>query len=619
MWGVWFRRMRHLTTGDWFVERYQSKSLGAAYAFFGITFYMLYLSVAFSAVGKVCEPLLGEEFAGSNPEQWLVPLIGFVVILYGVLGGLKAAYWTDLIQGVFIILLSVLLIPFGLDLLVENFGDSRIEGTMDGFRHMHEQVPQAFFELTGGQFPFYYVFCIFLINLVGIVVQPHFIATGGGSAKSENSARVGLVVGNFLKRFCTVGWALTGVIMLALLSVNPEIGQDPDQVWGHAAIQILGPLNIGLVGLMLACLLAALMSSADCYMLVGSALVVRNGYAAYINPNGTEKQYLLVGRIVAFLIIAGAVTFSLLQYDVFQQLKAAWEIPAVFAAPFWFGMFWRRATKAAAWLTVSFAVVVFYVLPMALPSVLPDLATNERFTVTTDFVTVTTTRAASPADVARRQIEIDKWRAGEEKTEAEPKALTLGELFRPAPTKTGGKSVYFSGDPKIAEGSPSTRIVVSRVVDDNGTETVVERYADEVRLVGQGFFKLDFLLYDLMGIDLRSLSNPAMESLRLPPRIITPFIVMFLLCLVTRRGDPEALDRFYVKMKTPTEPDPEADRLELEKSYKDPSRFDDKKMFPGTELEIQKPTTADIVGFILSWIGVFGVIGLLVWVTGLGA
>ncbi len=41
---VWYRRMRHLTLGDWFVERYQSKSLGAAYALFAILFYMFYLS-----------------------------------------------------------------------------------------------------------------------------------------------------------------------------------------------------------------------------------------------------------------------------------------------------------------------------------------------------------------------------------------------------------------------------------------------------------------------------------------------------------------------------------------------------------------------------------------------
>ena len=251
---VWYRRMRHLTIGDWFVERYESRALGAAYSGFGIVFYMLYLSVAFTAVSKVCEPLIFTGVATEFPlKYYLLPIIGLVVIVYGALGGLRAAYWTDLIQGFFIILLSVLLIPFGLSLLVENFGDPQNEGFLAGFRILHEQLPATAFELHGGEFPLYYIFCIIILNLTGIVVQPHFIATGGGSAKTENSARVGLVVGNFLKRFCTVGWALTGLIMLALLSVDPEIGRDPDKVWGLAAVKLLGPAEIGLVGLMVAC------------------------------------------------------------------------------------------------------------------------------------------------------------------------------------------------------------------------------------------------------------------------------------------------------------------------------------------------------------------------------
>ena len=48
---VWYRRMRHLTLGDWYAERYDSKSLGAAYALFGILFYFFWCSVMISAVG----------------------------------------------------------------------------------------------------------------------------------------------------------------------------------------------------------------------------------------------------------------------------------------------------------------------------------------------------------------------------------------------------------------------------------------------------------------------------------------------------------------------------------------------------------------------------------------
>ena len=85
---VWYRRMRHLTLGDWFVERFESRGLGAAYSAFGIIFYMLYLSVAFTAVSKVCEPLIAPGSTDGSLKFYLLPAIGLVVIIYGVLGGL---------------------------------------------------------------------------------------------------------------------------------------------------------------------------------------------------------------------------------------------------------------------------------------------------------------------------------------------------------------------------------------------------------------------------------------------------------------------------------------------------------------------------------------------------
>ena len=61
--GVWYRRMRHITLGDWFVERYQSKHLGAVYTVFAFMFCILYLSSMFAAISKVAEPLMGESAA----------------------------------------------------------------------------------------------------------------------------------------------------------------------------------------------------------------------------------------------------------------------------------------------------------------------------------------------------------------------------------------------------------------------------------------------------------------------------------------------------------------------------------------------------------------------------
>jgi len=269
--GVWYRRMRHLTLGDWFVERYESRALGAAYCVFGLSFYMVYGSMLFSAIGKVAAPLIEADtvMLGGNAvgiEYVLVPIIGVIVVVYGIMGGLRAAYFTDLIQGLCIIFLSIVLIPYGLNALVAQFGNPETDSMMTGFRYMHEQLPKEHFNVIGStstsEFPLHRIVAIVIINLVGIVVQPHFIATGGGSAKTENDARIGLVVGNFLKRFCTVGWVLTALIALALYANDPELVLDPDKTWGVASRNLLGP---GLTGLMLACLLAALMSSVDAY------------------------------------------------------------------------------------------------------------------------------------------------------------------------------------------------------------------------------------------------------------------------------------------------------------------------------------------------------------------
>ena len=410
--GVWYRRMRHLTLGDWFVERYESRTMGAAYCIFGISFFMLYGSMLFSAIGKVAAPLMGMSedesfqlfgfvFDAGNIEYLLVPVIGVFVLAYGILGGLRAAYFTDLIQGVCIILLSILLIPYGLDALVDKFGDAS-QSTMDGFRIMHERLPKESFSLVGSagtsEFTLPLIIAVVMINLVGIVVQPHFIATGGGSAKTETNARVGLVVGNFLKRFCTIGWMLTAMIVLTLYSDNPTLLKDPDKTWGVASAELLGP---GLTGLMLACLLAALMSSVDAYMIVGSGLVVRNIYAPFINPNATEKQCLLLGRLTGIIVVGGAVLMALSNMDVLALLKKTWVFPILFAAPFWVGMYWRRATTSATWITVAFSTLAFFAIPFFAPMLAPDMRTNPSLLATNEMTLSITTRTAAKTDVDR--------------------------------------------------------------------------------------------------------------------------------------------------------------------------------------------------------------------------
>ncbi|MCH9022986.1 MAG: hypothetical protein IID32_09500, partial [Planctomycetes bacterium] len=95
--------------------------------------------------------------------------------------------------------------------------------------------------------------------------------------------------------------------------------------------------------------------------------------------------------------------------------------------------------------------------------------------------------------------------------------------------------------------------------------------------------------------------------------------VMIFVSWCTRRNSKEALDRYYVKMKTPVIPDPAIDRFELAESYRHPDRFDDRKLFRNSSLEFLKPKFIDVFGFVLTLAACFAVIGLIVWVARIGA
>jgi SSS family solute:Na+ symporter len=666
--GVWYRRMRLLTLGDWFVERYESQRLGAAYALFGILFYVVYGSMLFSAIGKVAAPLVGTgsvQIGASTVglEYVLVPVIGVVVLIYGVLGGLRAAYVTDLIQGLCIILLSVLLIPYGMYAIVQRFGDPAAGDTIGAsFRLLHERLPPEYFEVIGSsessEFTLPRIIAVVIINLVGIVIQPHFIATGGGSAKTEMNARVGLVLGNFLKRICTIGWVLTALFALALFAESPVLAEDPDKTWGVASRELLGP---GLSGLMLACLLAALMSSVDAYMIVGSALVVRNIYAPFVNSKASEKEYVMLARFTGAFIVGGAVVFSLMMMDVFAQLQLTWVIPVLFAAPFWVGMYWRRATTSAAWGTILFCAAVFFVIPQVAPLVWPGLRVQQSLADRTYVVATTSTRDAAHSDVARRQAAIQLWdqrqvtyqtrvdeltellsNEGEpeiqnrlsgdlnavrdqlEQLGARPEPLVIGEPVTEV-IRTGGQAVFWTGGvrPVNAQGMQVFRFRDEEVgeLEQVSPSTTRQRFAypDDVRLQGQGSLRLDFLLYKLFGMDLKNASDATLATLELPPKIVTPFLVMIGLSWFTRRNSQSALDRYYIKMKTPVDPDPKRDEQRLAEAYARPEDAEARKLFPGTQLEFQRPNWVDIVGFLACFAGCFAIIGLAIWVGGLGS
>jgi len=138
-------------------------------------------------------------------------------------------------------------------------------------------------------------------------------------------------------------------------------------------------------------------------------------------------------------------------------------------------------------------------------------------------------------------------------------------------------------------------------------------------LEGEGLFNLEMILFQKLGMDLESYPNPLIETLRLPLRIILPILIIILISLFTSPVNREKTDRFFTKMRVPVNPEREKDLKNVKEALKNPASFEHLKMFPNTNFEFQKLTKEDIIGFIIVWIMVIGIIAMAIGMASIGS
>ena len=187
-----FRRMRALTTGDFFEARYD-RSTAALYTVVGILQLTVNIGVMLLGSGAMIEAVSG----GAISRNVAIAVMTVLFLTYGIAGGLSAAIMTDFIQGILTIVLSFLVLPFAL----------RAVGGMAGL-HESIQDPAMFSLVAPGEINAFHIVLFATNALIGIVTQPHIMGVCG-AGRTELDGRIGFAGGNFLKRICTVAWMLT--------------------------------------------------------------------------------------------------------------------------------------------------------------------------------------------------------------------------------------------------------------------------------------------------------------------------------------------------------------------------------------------------------------------------
>jgi Na+/proline symporter len=353
---TWFRRVRVVTSGDLFEDRFGSKGLASFYAIYQIGVAVIFIAFGNFVGFKVTQVMLGSQF---SPLSFYI-LYTAVVGVYIVSGGLAAAALNQALQGTLIIVFSFLLIPSGLH-------------AAGGWHELARKIPAGMTDLFGGtaqsQFTGWAVVAVVFVS----IVQVHSVLsqmTILGSARSEFAARFGMTSGTYAKRVMIILWAFVGLIAIALFS-GPNKLADPDTVWGVASRALLGP---GVRGLMVAGILAADMSSLAAQAVTVSGLFVRNLYGNS-RPGRSPAQAVRAARFAMVAVLALSVLVATLLNNLKSVMLLILYGNVCFGAAIMLIFFWRRLTAPSVWACVILSLVATVIVPFG-AQLVPSLSTR---------------------------------------------------------------------------------------------------------------------------------------------------------------------------------------------------------------------------------------------------
>jgi len=321
-------KLKALTIPDFLEDRYKddTHTIRAISTIIIAVFMVAYVSAQLVASGKI----LSETF-GWNYHIALI--IGFSIItFYTLMGGFFAVAWTDVFQGMLIVIILVVLPIVGI-IKIGGFGEvfSAI-GNVD----INSISP------TYGYSGLFFILFAFasMAWFFGYPGQPHVLSRYM-AIKSEKKLWNSTLIGMVWVIISLWGAVIIGLVGLAMF----ESLADPEKVMPMLATTLLPEW---LAGIVIAAIVAAIMSSADSQLLVATSSVVEDVYHKLINKKAGQKKLLLYSRISVFLLSVIAFIFAIPGQNsaIYFLVAFAWGgFAASFGPIIILSLWWRRTSK----------------------------------------------------------------------------------------------------------------------------------------------------------------------------------------------------------------------------------------------------------------------------------
>jgi len=323
-----------LTLPDFLSTRFNDKSklIQTISALFILLFFLFYTSSGLVAGGKLFETVFGLDYT------YAVIIGTLCVVSYTLFGGFLAVAWTDLVQGL-MMSAALVIVP----LVALDGGWSDLSSTLTA---KNPELLNIWTNISGEPLT-----TIGIISLVawglGYFGQPHILARfkASRSNKDIKTARRIAVIWTFLSM---VGALLIGLVGITFVDSNLAGNlADPEKIFMILVNAVFHPI---VAGILLAAILAAIMSTADSQLLVSSSALAEDFYKQLFNKQATQKQIVNVGRfaVVAISIVALVLALNP-ESSVLGLVSYAWAgFGAAFGPAILLSLFWRNMNRNGA-------------------------------------------------------------------------------------------------------------------------------------------------------------------------------------------------------------------------------------------------------------------------------
>ncbi|QLK87216.1 sodium/proline symporter PutP [Arsenophonus endosymbiont of Aphis craccivora] len=323
-----------LTLPDYFTSRFEDKSkmLRIVSALVILVFFTIYC-----ASGVVAGGLLFENTFGISYQQamWLGAL---ATIIYTFLGGFLAVSWTDTVQAtlmIFALLLTPIMVIFAV-------------GSLDSAVTFINNKDPAYLDMFKG---LNFIAIISLLGWgLGYFGQPHILARFMAAESAQTIKRARRISMTWMV-LCLAGTIAVGFFAIAYFDLHPAVAgavmANPERVFMELAIILFNPW---LAGILLSAILAAVMSTLSCQLLVCASALTEDLYKPFIRPKARQRELVWVGRAMVLVVAAMAIFIALDPNNkVLVLVSNAWAgFGAAFGPVILISVLWQRMNRYGA-------------------------------------------------------------------------------------------------------------------------------------------------------------------------------------------------------------------------------------------------------------------------------